>query len=461
MGLRGFFRSFMSSSKQPFSPPAVPPSAVSTELPDFDSYSLQDILLLSNQTNEAINTRTMSMLVSRLLDIIYTERDLSEEDQEKAIIIYEALVKDVEAGLDPYPDGLAKFNEAHEYQIDHLKNVGRWSLSWKVAVPGMSEDEILSIMVDPANGDLIPRFINTIDDIWTDLKPKVIKRLILDRYREGETNAVFILAGLVNLSDTTAKNVLNINEKLALLNASIDYKSARQVLVNYKLLADISMALPFEPRENAANVALLVTHSLKDDEEESPWNRTALAAHPDFDSEQRNGINTALFAIRMFVWCETLEGLYGESYKEQVQDNLKTLFINSWNEGLASILAIIKNSKMKSAAETATLGWDTSIAADLLAIYLPESDSLSKEAKIALVMKTSSIFNAEHVYWMSKARFLLRFFVNDIEKKRDIFRLSNNEKDLYLWLGSFAGNIEAKSLYEDWIGTNKHFSTQD
>jgi hypothetical protein len=53
---------------------------------------------------------------------------------------------------------------------------------------------------------------------------------------------------------------------------------------------------------------------------------------------------------------------------------------------------------------------------------------------------------------MSKSRFLLRYFVNDIEKRQDKFHLTDEEQDIYMALGAFAGNIEAKSLYEDWIG---------
>ena len=45
--------------------------------------------------------------------------------------------------------------------------------------------------------------------------------------------------------------------------------------------------------------------------------------------------------------------------------------------------------------------------------------------------------------------------MNDIEKQQDRFHLTDEEQDIYMVFGSFAGNIETKSLYEDWVGTNK------
>jgi hypothetical protein len=154
------------------------------------------------------------------------------------------------------------------------------------------------------------------------------------------------------------------------------------------------------------------------------------------------------------VWLETLEGLYGKSYASNVEESFETVFSNSWSD-LEHIIEVIRDSKRETGEETSTVGWDSMIAIGYMEAYMPNDDSVSEETKMGLYHAVTQIYNAEHVYWMSKSRFLLRYFVNDIEKRQDRFHLTDEEQDIYMAFGSFAGNIEAKSLYEDWVGTNK------
>jgi len=456
MGIRGFFNSLLQSVDKQSAPPAPLPQSTPVEVPeDFTDFTLADILkYTSSMVAAAQTTRTMARLSQRLLDIAFYERDISEQDRNSAAVLYESVVQDIEQSLVNHPEGLAAFKSAQEMHFETLRNFGRGSLCWMIATPGLTDEEILKMVIDPANGQLLPRFINSAPDVWSSFKARALKMLILDRQRSGESNSVFILAGLVAVSDPVAFNALTFAEKSALINASMDYCSARQVLVNYKLLPDVSSALPFEPRVDSGVIAQIAALSVKGDDEESPWNDSALSAHPEFNGDQKTVIGVVLIALRIYVWLETIEGLYGKAYASNVEESFKNMLSSSWSD-LEHIIEVIHRSKIESSKEEATVGWDSMIAIGYMEAYMPNDDTVSEETNMALYHAATKIYNAEHVYWMNKDRFLLRYFVNDIEKRQDRFHLTDEEQDTYMALGAFAGNIEAKSLYEDWIGTNK------
>ncbi len=410
MGFRGFFNTLIPGSNKQSAPPHQQPQNPPAEPPeDFADYTLDDVIKFTSTMGSGfLGARTMGRLSERLLDIAFDERDVSEKDRNSAAVLYESLVKDIEQGLASHPDGLVAFKAAQEMHFESLRSYGRGSLCWLISAPGLTDTDMINIIIESENGALLPRFINIAPDVWNGFKAKVLKMLIYDRQRSGESNAVFILAGLVAASDQVAFNALTFNERSALLNASMDYSSARQVLVNYRLLPEVSSALPFEPRVDSGVIAQIATLSVKGDDGESPWNDNALSAHPEFNDDQKAGIGVVLVALRIYVWLETLEGLYGKAYASNVEESFKNVLSSSWSS-LEHIIEVIRGSKRESGKETATVGWDSMIAIGYMEAYMPNDDTMPEETKMSLYHAAIKIYNAEHVYWMNQDRFLLRY----------------------------------------------------
>lgn len=455
MGLHKFFSSLMSGNKQPENAHDETVQKDSESEPNFEILSFEEIITFI-QNDESVklrNARSMGHLSCRLLDLVYMERDVSDDNQQKAFVLYESTIKDLEAGLAHNENGLAALKNAQEAHFETIRNFGRGSLSWEISTPGLTDDEIYSRVIDPENSHLIPRFTSNLSAVWEPMKPNVIKKIIRERRRNGESNAVLIAAGLITGSDPVAWNIFTPSERKDLQNAALNYDTARQVLVKYKILPETSKALPFDPRVDKDLIAGIAFMSLNN-KDESPWNDAALATHEKFNSDQQKGIGAVLTGLRMIVWLDTLEGLYGIDFANQVQNFVTNALQSSWEPGLSHVVNVLRNAKQESLKDDATIGWDSIIAAGLMEAYMPDDDNISEEAKMDLWRSAVAVYNEERVFWMAQARWMIRFFVNDIEKRKDKFELTESEQDIYMTFGAVASNIEAKSLYEDWIGTN-------
>jgi hypothetical protein len=118
----------------------------------------------------------------------------------------------------------------------------------------------------------------------------------------------------------------------------------------------------------------------------------------------------------------------------------------------------VRKAKLESLKDDATIGWDLRMALDLMDAYLPDDKNIPEEKKIDLWRSAAAIFNEERVFWMHRSRTLIRIFVHDIVNRKNEFELTENELTIYMTFGAVAGNVvEAKSTYEDWIGTRQTF----
>jgi len=421
---------------------------------NFEDLSLKEILAFIQSDELAkIGTRSASNLCSRLLDFAFLERDVSDEDQQKALLLYEALIKDTKTALAHDENGLAALEELQQTQFEYIRNFGRGSLSWEISTPGLTNDEIYSIVINPENSHKINRFIKNFSETWAILKPGVIKKIIRERRRNGEGNAVLIAAGLITGTDPVAWNIFTPSERNHLQNVALDYDAARRVLTSYKILPEASKALPFEPRIDRDLIADIALMSLNDDDK-SPWNDNKLKTCDEFNTDQQNGIGAVLIGLRMVIWLEIIEGLYGIDFAHQIEHSITSALNNSLEAGLTHVIDKIRKAKQESLKNDATSGWDTIIATNLMEAYMLYDDSISEETNKNSFRKVITIYSEERVYWMVWIRGMIRHVVNDIEKRKDEFELTEIEHEIYMTFGAIASNIEAKSLYEDWIGTS-------
>lgn len=454
MGFRSFFSSLVSNKKD------LPEDQVSIiiqskEEPDFNTLSLDEIISFLQRDNKHRKVGVLTKCFRRLLEIAFEERDVSEEDQNRAILLSEEIREAIERAFANNAEALTAFKEAVRFSYEEdIKYFGRGSLAWKVSTPGLTDDEILSIIIDPQNCHLLPDYIFKFNDSWeADVKPGAIRKLIRERRRRNESNAVIIAAGLITGSDEVAWNIFTSPERNNLGNVALNYRAARQVFEKYNLLPQTSNALPFEPAVDKNLIAGIALTSIND-QEEPPWNDTALSKHQKFRQVyQHESLSTILIGLRIVVWLETLEGLYGKEFANYVEGYIASGLTNAWDLGLSEVVATIRSLKQESQKGDASLGWDIMIAVHFIGGYLPKDDNLSEEAKIDFVRSAATILNEERVFWLAKSRFFIRFLVNEVDRRREEFHLSDNEHEIYEWLGARAGNLEAKSFYEDWIGT--------
>lgn len=455
MGIRNFFSSLVPKKKDPREKHAPIEVVQNNEKPDFEALSVDEIISFLQGYTKNRKVGVLAECFRRLLEVAFKDRNISDEDQRRAILLSEEIRETIEEAFANNTEALAAFKKAVKFSYEEdIKYFGRGSLAWELSTPGLTDYEIFSVILDPRNCHLLSDYISKFSDSWnTDLKPGAIKRLIRERRRRNESNAVLIAAGLITGSDEVAWNIFTPTERDNLANVALNYAAARQVLEKYKLLPETSNALPFGPTVDKDLIAGIALTSIND-QEDPPWSDTALSTHPKFKQiYQHESIGTVLVGLRILVWLETLESLYGKEFANSVECFIASGLTSSWSLGLSEVVATIRSLKHESLKNDGNLGWDTMIAIHFMDGYLPEDVDLTEEAKIDLVRSAATIFNEERVFWLAKSRFFIRFFVNKVDERREEFHLSDNEHEIYEWLGSMAGNLEARSFYEDWIGT--------
>jgi hypothetical protein len=423
-------------------------SKESEKIIKFDGMNIKQLLEYSAQIKNNFTWDTAKEMIKRLFEIAFYDYDASDKDRQMAKKLLGAVIKDVENSLSSNPEALQALKTANQYTIDGIELFGIGSLNWQIRAPGVSEEEVIKMIIDPSSGPLIPNFLKAMgEEEWSQLKGAVIKALILDRRYGGESNAVLILSGLIAGTDLVAWNIMNTSERSTLMGVSKNYKNARDVLVKYGLLPSKSSALPMTPQmpdEELAGIVLISTH----DRDDSIWPSNITKMYELFDEDQKAFISVNLFIIKIIIFLDLIRDVYGKDVALEVETNVMDNLKESSEKRFKDFLETIRSAEEMALSGNSGLGIDKIIASGLMDFYIPKG--LSEEKQVELRDIVAEIFNIERRSSLHKFRFYLRFFANKGVEHSESLKKYNG--DLYRHLSSRVGELEKGLLFEDWIG---------
>ena len=431
-------------------------------------------------------------ITRRLIDLTYHDRDTSTEDREMGIQLIPGLISSIEESLKHHPNELEKIQLALQYHLNSARTLGYGSLSWKIFGPGVNKADFINIIIDPSSGPLIPDFLATQRDTWTQLKPLVLRELILDRRRTNEYNAVLMLSGLVSGYDMVAWNVLTENERESLLNVSNDYVSARDVLVKYSLLPRDSGAIPLTPNLDEDFLELMVIIGIK-----RPLEIQSFLQSNEYLEEKFASLNDALqdcvtmlvATLRLKLWMDIIEGEYGQPTRKRVEKQcMENVFLESNNLSPSFEWFLDKFTLIDGDRSPDSQGPDYALATvftdrEMFPGLISEGDvQVSEEEELQIVTNIANILNYCRVSALQEYRHTLRYYSKypptedgrpaaspgtlpwalpegfEVELPDELPEEIQEDlpeeivNSLYLAFGSWAPKVEQKLLLEDWIG---------
>jgi len=418
---------------------------------DFSSLNLQQLMNELDTAGDQVGMDFIGGFTDRLIDITYNDRDTSAEDRRKGIRYIEGLIPTFVEMLEPYPEALEAYKKAYEFQLGNVKYFGFGSLAWKISQPGVSNADVIRIVVEPTSGPLIPNFIEAMPpENWAAAKPDVLQQLILDRRRVGEVNAVLVLAGLVSGYDQVAWNVLTEDERIALLDVSRQYDSARDVLVKYDLLPEKPGAIPITPSLTAEFLKFGIIYDMG----------TAFEFLEDSDLkvkyeelDEKEIITIVLWSLRLKIWLDIVEDIYGATEKEKLAQEIMDVFEEAKDfDSFLEKFTVAEEYR----DDDVFLGPDLSIGA-VFSEWMLQKDA-SEEENVRVTQTVADLVNYTRVTTLQKIRFMLRYFEryppgsSEVETEAQLKNMLEKYGAAYLLLGSRLPNVEEQLLYEDWIG---------
>jgi hypothetical protein len=413
----------------------------------FDSMNTMQLVEYIAQKKSNVTGHTAIEITKRLFEIAYFDYGVSDIERQMAGKLLGASIETLENALSSNPEALQAFKTANQYTIHRIELFGIGSLGWRIGTPGVSGEEVIKMIIAPSSGPLIPNFLKTMpEEGWSQLKGAVIKALILDRRYGGESNAVLILSGLIAGTDLVAWNIMNPSERSTLMGVSKNYKNARDVLVRYGLLLSKSSAHPMTPRmpdDELAGIVLFSAHERDD----SIWPSSITKIYELFDENQKAFISITLFIIKIIIFLDLINDVYGKDVALKVEKNVMDNLKESNEKGFKTFLETIRYAEEMALSGNSRLGIDKTIASGLMDFYIPKG--LSEEKQMELRDIVSETYNIERRSSLHKFRFYLRFFANKgVEHAESLKKYG----DLYRYLGSRVGELEKGLLLEDWIG---------
>ncbi len=442
MGLGNFLKSKFTQKK------AIEPITALQSF-DYESMSLRQIMEYFS-SGQSMTADIGISLTRRLFELAYFDINSSNEEQDIAKELLEKLIKEMENGLANSAESLQSYRKANEFMYKSIPRMGRGSLAWKVELAIAKGDDSLNVLIDPSSGPLYPDYIESIgEENWKKQKPGILKALIRDRKRNGESNATIILASLVCATDPVAWNILSPTERINLMSVSKDYYKARAILVNNGILPTQQNALSFEPRRDSDFMGAYLIQGLNDVNVD--W-RSALSDDLNkLSSEQQDFIFISITPLRIKLTIGMLQDIYGEEYAEAVKNKCISMLKTSWDMGLTGIYSRIEEAETRYFAEHSDdHGLDGTIAAGLLAYLYPNPNELDDDTKMSLWNLMIKVFNADRIHWMQFVRFLIRSEVNQVQANSENFELTETEAEIF---GTYGSDVLKKTtIYEDTIG---------
>jgi hypothetical protein len=218
--------------------------------------SLHDLLAYISAAPKTVPANALVSITQRLIEIIYEDETISDEERERAKRTVSSVIDATEAGFENNPEALAAYRNAYKFQIEQKRKFGIGSLGRKIA--NMPSEKVISELIKPEYVPLLPDLKESI----TGHRAEYIKSLIRDRVPAKEPfmgdfdnwlfqkikygNAVNTAGWLVLIGDPTAILLFNENERKALAGYLTDYESARLTLVEGGIIS-ISRPLGFTP----------------------------------------------------------------------------------------------------------------------------------------------------------------------------------------------------------------------
>ena len=421
------------------------------EMHDFSSLNLQQLMDQLDTAGNKVGMDFITEFTNRLIDITYFERDTSAEDRRAGEKYIEGLIPEFVKMLEPYPDSLEPYRKAYEQHLGNVKYHGYGSLAWKISEPGVGDDDVIDIIVEPSSGPLIPNFLEVMPpENWAQAKPAVLNNLILDRRRAGESNAVLILAGLVSGYDQVAWNVLTEDERIALINVSMQYDSAREVLVKYALLPEEPGALSITPTLDAEFLKIGIIYDMR---EAYDFLKDSELKEKYEELHQDEFISVLLWSLRLKLWLDIVEDIYGTIEKEEIAKEVMDVFEQAKDfDTFFETLTTADEYR----SDDLFYGPDLTIAAAFSDWFVPKNASNEEDVRVSQTV--ADIVNYTRISALHRIRFMLRYFEKYpperglVEDEALVNSMWDKYGEIYLLLGSRLPDVEQQLLFEDWIG---------
>ncbi len=437
----GFLKSLFGGSSAPDNP--TPP------LLPIEEMSFEQILAHICTLGDAIPPSHAIRLVKRLYEIAFFDHHVPMEQRERAVLLLDSVKAGVETALADKPDAIEAFRNANSDMENNVRHFGVGSLAWMIKEHDVPTDEFFPYVMRPEHGHLLADLLEALGPTAVEnMKPQLVRHLILSRRYNNTSNAVLMLHGLAAKGDKATGAIFTTEECAALLGVPDDYSAGRKILVNLGLLPGNSNARPFNSALDKESLVGLMAFVHKD--------RDALAkTDPRLEhlpEEHRTVALVALSMLRIHLTCRFLRQIYG-------------------SEMSAAYLAIHSRDSVKQ-----TLEMFNQVADNLAVIYPPPPidfmlfDQVMKLGGLA--PETDEDFeyerkwmdmgaewlNHERVELQADLRLSLRWKSDDAPLEiRSVAdeEITNFINKTYMRKGAQAGIAErAMAYYEDWIGTD-------
>lgn len=380
----------------------------------------------------AAEARTLVGAMKRLYEISLYEHHVPVEQRAAAFKLYEAIKADLEASLATNPEALRAVQDANQFMEATVRLAGIGSLGWLIEENRVPAAEIVPYIMRREHATLLADFLTTLDaDTIQNVKPALVRELVLSRRPAGGVGAVALLHGLIANADPAAMAIFSAPERTALLGVPDDYMAGRAVLVALGLLPAEGDAPGFDSSlETSKVVAIVALISVERDQAA----RTDTRLHGRSTSRKEAAL-LALTMLRGHLARRLLRQVYGA-------------------EAEAAALAIHPDEGVR-----ARLGWFEELARN--AANLVPSTGIDRMLFIGVMEGFGVSIDTEEAYEHEKewielcAEWLLWERVEVLDLLRFHLRwLSNNSApDAHVAPGSYAGTLEPweRSYFEDRI----------
>jgi hypothetical protein len=352
----------------------------------------------------------MANITQRLIDIICGDKKLSEEERQRGTIVLRHVIETTE--------------KAFKDQ-NLLEGYNAYRCAWKSQMLGyklktLPPEKHIDEFIKAENVEVLPSFPQQI----LNNRVAYIKSLLRDRIPAKEPptedsgellhhkikygNAVHTAGWLVLIRDPTAIYLFNENERKALARYLIDYESARRVLVDSKIIS-ISTSLNFTPIPEPSLLQQIMLRSSADKNtaDRDPTRGDDREKLLKLDRTAREGFLGIVLAYRVFVWQQTIESIYGQTYINQINGINAEVEAIKLVQQLTSQLSTLYDVACDPARE---LAFDTAILAQMMYEYLDQT--LPEQTLNEIIAACSQFLRNEMFYFPPYVRYMIRTIIH-------------------------------------------------
>ena len=417
-----------------------------------EDMSFEEVLEYIENSPSNVGMDVMGALTQRLYKIAYFDNHVPLEHRNGAVKLLESIKATVEDTLKDNLQGLKAYQDAYTTQEEAIPYVGYGSLAWMMKEQDIKDQDVISFVMKPEHAHLLQNFLVVMgDERVVELKSILLKEFVYTR-RNKEVNSVNTIHGAVSDGDEAAKALLGPQEFSALLQADVDYHSARDVLVKWGLLPETTNAAPFLPKPANDTLELIIVFSVKDysEDRQDYWPDYLLEYYNSQTEDEKSVIDVAAMLLRLHLFLRTIGDIYGDEVQEDMRIKVLARLKHAQELGIEDWLNALSASDEENRAENLSRNLKNAYALMLAAGYFQTNEIKDQERD--LFVRLAEIIHYDRVYSLEHFRFMLRYFTANYLGKTPTFdEMTEVLVDIYRQYGAFS-KAEEYTYFEDWIG---------